>query len=128
MPRFLFVLAVAGVSLHSVSAQTGSRPPVIDMHVHSTTTRQSDLARLASLNVRYVFLAALQSDLAPWSAVEPARYLPALVFPCAGRRAPITGRPCFDTTNRAALPQRMSAFCSALKNGTSTIVWMPVST
>ena len=97
--RILFVLAIAGVSLHSVSAQSGSRPPVIDMHVHSTTTTPLELARLESLNVRYVFLAALQSDLAVWSTVDPARYLLALIFPCAGGRAPITGRPCFDTTS-----------------------------
>jgi len=99
VPRFLFVLAIAGVSLHSLSAQSGSRPPVIDMHVHSTTTRPLDLARLASLNVRYVFLAGLQPDLAMWSTVDPARYLPALIFPCASGRAPITGRPCFATTS-----------------------------
>jgi predicted TIM-barrel fold metal-dependent hydrolase len=72
---------------------------VIDMHVHGTMTAPSDLARLASINVRYVFLAGLQSDLAVWSSVDPARYLPALIFPCAGGRAPITGRPCFDTTS-----------------------------
>jgi hypothetical protein len=93
------VLAIAGVSLRGASAQNGSRPPVIDMHVHGTTTAPSDLARLASLNVRYLFLAGLQSDLAVWSKVDPARYLPALIFPCAGGRAPITGRPCFDTTS-----------------------------
>lgn len=97
--RLLFVLAIAGVSLRGASAQNGSRPPVIDMHVHSTTTTPADLARLASLNVRYLFLAGLQSDLAVWSTVAPARYLPALIFPCAGGRAPITGRPCFDTTS-----------------------------
>ena len=42
------------------------------MHVHSTTTTPVDLDRLASLNVRYLFLAGLQSDLAVWSAVDPA--------------------------------------------------------
>jgi hypothetical protein len=97
--RLLIVLAIAGVSLRSGSAQSGSRPPVIDMYVHGTTTAPSDLARLASLNVRYLFLAGLQSDLAVWSTVAPARYLPALIFPCAGGRAPITGRPCFETTS-----------------------------
>jgi hypothetical protein len=86
VPRFLFVLAIAGVSLHSVSAQSGRRPPVIDMHVHSTTTTPADVDRLSSLNVRYLFLAGLQSDLALWSPVDPARHLPALLFPCAGGR------------------------------------------
>jgi hypothetical protein len=97
--RLLFVLAIAGVSFRSASAQNGSRPPVIDMHVHGTTTAPSDLARLVSLNVRYLFLAGLQSDLGVWSTADPARYLPALIFPCAGGRAPITGRPCFDTAS-----------------------------
>jgi hypothetical protein len=97
--RLLFVLAIAGVSLRGASAQNGSRPPVIDMHVHGTTTAPSDLVRLASLNVRYLFLAGLQSDLTVWSTVDSARYLPALIFPCAGGRAPITGRPCFDTVS-----------------------------
>src|SRR5262249_16387008 len=91
-------VAVAILSLCPVSAQDGSRPPVIDMHIHSTTTTPADLSRLASLNVRYLFLAGLQPDLVEWSAVDPARYLPALIFPCDGGRAPITGRPCFDTT------------------------------
>jgi hypothetical protein len=100
--RLLFVLAIAGVRLRSASAQNGSRPPVIDMHVHGTTTAPSDLMRLVSLNVRYLFLAGLQPDLAMWSTVDPARYLPALIFPCAGGRAPITGRSCFDTAT--ALP------------------------
>jgi len=97
--RLLIVLAIAGVSLRFGSAQSGSRPPVIDMHVHGTTTPPSDLAQLASRNVRYVFLAGLHADLKAWSAVDPARYLPALIFPCAGGRAPITGRPCFDGPN-----------------------------
>jgi hypothetical protein len=97
--HFLFALAIAGASLRSVSGQSGSRPPVIDMHVHSTTAAPSDLARLTSLNVRYVFLAGLQSDLEAWSRVDPTRYLPALIFPCVGGRAPITGRQCFDITS-----------------------------
>jgi len=100
-PRLLLVLvvlsAITGPSLRPVSAQSGSRPPVIDMHVHSTTTTPADVARLASLNVRYLFLASLQPDLAKWSAVDPGRYLPALIFPCAGGRAPVTGRPCFES-------------------------------
>ena len=30
-----------------------SRPPVIDVHVHSTTTTPKNIAALESLNVRY---------------------------------------------------------------------------
>jgi hypothetical protein len=77
-------------------AVSQSRPPVIDMHVHSTTTTPASLARLDSLGVRYLFLAGLASDLRVWSGVDTSRYLPALVFPCDGGRAPITGRRCFE--------------------------------
>jgi uncharacterized protein len=88
------LLAVVFGSAPTVLAQ---RPPVIDMHVHSTTTSPGALARLDSLNVRYLFLAGLASDLRIWGEVDSSRYLPALVFPCDGGRAPITGRPCYDT-------------------------------
>lgn len=74
-----------------------ARPPVIDMHVHSTTTSPRALARLDSLNIRYVFLAGLAVDLPAWRGVDSARYLPALVFPCDRDRAAVTGRPCFGT-------------------------------
>lgn len=67
------------------------------MHVHSTTTSPAELPRLASLNVRYIYLSGLLSDLEQWGQEERGRYLPALVFPCAGGRAPITGRSCFGT-------------------------------
>jgi uncharacterized protein len=72
-------------------------PPVIDMHVHSTTTTPAALAVLDSLNVRYLYLSGLAPDLRTWEAADSGRYLPALVFPCAGGRAPVTGRPCYDT-------------------------------
>lgn len=73
------------------------RPPVVDMHVHSTTTTPAAIPRLDSLNVRYWFLAGLAADLRTWRSADSTRYLPALVFPCDRGRAPITGRPCFDT-------------------------------
>ncbi len=74
-----------------------ARPPVIDMHVHSTTTTPGNLAQLGLTNVRYVFLAGLATDLQSWAGTaDPRRYLPALVFPCDRGRAPITGRACFD--------------------------------
>ena len=89
------VIVVALTCAGSVTAQA-PRPPVIDMHVHSTTTRPARLARLQTLNVRYLFLAGLVSDLRDWQAVDASRYLPALVLPCDGGRAPITGRACFE--------------------------------
>ena len=72
------------------------------MHVHSTTTMPDDLRRMASLNVRYVFLSALAADLRVWSAADPSQYLPGLVLPCDRGRAPVTGRQCFD--NGAEFP------------------------
>jgi hypothetical protein len=73
------------------------RPPVIDMHVHSTTTTPQGMALLESLNVRFVYLSGLFEDLGRWEAVNSTRYLPSLVFPCAGGQAPVTGRPCYDS-------------------------------
>jgi hypothetical protein len=95
--RVLVSAALALISAAPVSGQAEARPPVIDMHVHSTTTLPDALARLDSLNVRYLFLAGLASDLRVWADADSTRYLPALVFPCDGGRAPITGRACFDT-------------------------------
>jgi hypothetical protein len=93
-----FVWVLLAVVFGSVPNKAlAQRPPVIDMHVHSTTTSPGALARLDSLNVRYLFLAGLDSDLRVWAEADSTRYLPALVFPCDGGRAPITGRPCYDT-------------------------------
>ncbi|MBA3885468.1 MAG: amidohydrolase family protein [Acidobacteria bacterium] len=73
-------------------------PPVIDMHVHGTTVTPKDVKSLEAENVRYLFLAGLAADLRDWAGVDPARYLPSLVFPCDKGRAPITGRQCFEGT------------------------------
>jgi hypothetical protein len=88
------ILGVIGSVPNDVIAQG---PPVIDMHVHSTTTAPGALAALDSLNIRYLYLSGLSSDLRTWEAADPARYLPSLVFPCEGGRAPVTGRSCYDT-------------------------------
>jgi hypothetical protein len=86
----LFAAMVAG-------QQPLSRPPVIDVHVHSTTTTPKNIARLESLNVRYWVLSALNADLRDWQLVDARRFLPSLVFPCDRGQAPITGRPCYET-------------------------------
>lgn len=80
-------------------AQSAAMPPVIDMHVHSTnTTPQVLLGRMADKNLRFFFLSALVADLPGWrESIKPEVYLPGIVFPCEGGRAPITGRSCFDT-------------------------------
>jgi hypothetical protein len=98
MVRVFACSVITALLASPVGAQAGSRrPPVIDVHVHSTTTSPGALAKLDSLNVRYLFLSGLASDLRVWAEVDTTRYLPALVFPCDGGRAPITGRPCYDT-------------------------------
>ena len=92
------IAAAASAAALAASGMAQSRPappPVIDMHVHSTTTRPADVNRLTALNVRYWFLAGLAADLREWAATDGSRFLPALVFPCDGGRAPITGRPCY---------------------------------
>jgi hypothetical protein len=96
---FRTVVGAAATALLAIATSPlqAQRPPVIDMHVHSTTTRPESLPLLDSLNVRYVYLSGLQADLDRWQAVDSSRYLPSLVFPCAGGRAPVTGRPCYDT-------------------------------
>lgn len=97
MPRVFASCTFASVVVSSAAAQAPlARPPVIDVHSHSTITSPQALARLDSLNVRYFVLAGLASDLAKWAGVDTARYLPALVFPCDSGRAPITGRTCYE--------------------------------
>jgi predicted TIM-barrel fold metal-dependent hydrolase len=96
--RFLAFAVLVGLLGSAVVSQAPQpRQPVIDMHVHSTTTSPQNVARLESLNVRYWFLAGLNADLRDWASVDARRFLPALVFPCDRGRAPITGRPCYET-------------------------------
>jgi hypothetical protein len=98
MTRCLASLIFAGLAVSSAGGQSGvRRPPVIDMHVHSTTVAPRDIPRLDSLNVRYFFLAGLAADLRTWAGVDTNRFLAALVLPCDGGRAPITGRACYDS-------------------------------
>jgi hypothetical protein len=95
MSRSALFLAIAAQLLRSAVAQNvAPRPPVIDMHVHSTNTSPQVVA---ALNLRYVFLSSLTEDLPKWAETYTGGYLPALVFPCDSGHAPITGRPCFNT-------------------------------
>ena len=99
MRWLLPVIGAAGMLAGPVIRQDPtSGPPVIDMHVHSTTTTPRDLARLDALNVRYVFVSGLAADLAEWSAVDANRYLPSLVLPCGRGRALFTMNPCWEGT------------------------------
>lgn len=97
MVRMLLALTAAILLASSPLGRAASRPPVIDMHVHSTTVAPEHLTRLTAMNIRYVFLAGLAGDLRSWAVTADANaYLPALVFPCDRGRAPITGRSCFN--------------------------------
>ena len=76
------------------------RPPVIDMHQPSAQLTPKAFAQMGASNLRYVFLSGVTADLRTWAAEgDPKRYLPGLVFPCEGGRAPGpgAGRPCFDS-------------------------------
>jgi uncharacterized protein len=94
MAAALGLLSMTGAT--HAHAQREKRPPVIDVHVHSTLLSPDRLPLLDTLNIRYIVLSGLLDDLRAWERVDPARYLPSLVFPCAGGRAPITGRSCFN--------------------------------
>ena len=96
--RAILCCLALGPVATATAQPSAERPPVIDMHAHSTTTTPAALARLDSLGVRFVFLGTLATDLPAWRGVDPARVLTALVFPCEGGRAVITGRACFETT------------------------------
>ena len=97
--RIIWPVVIIGLLGSTVTGQAPARPSVIDVHVHSTNTSpQQALERMKSLNIRFLVVSSLTSDLPQWaSALDAAQFLPALVFPCADGRAPITGRPCFDS-------------------------------
>jgi uncharacterized protein len=100
MPRcyYVFTLAALMVVAQGIDTTSQVRPPVIDVHVHSTnTTPREALQRMEALNIRYVFVSSLAADVPPWTeAMNAGRFLPALVLPCDAGRAPITGRACWD--------------------------------
>ena len=97
--RIVSPVIIIGLLGSTATGQAPARPPVIDVHVHSTNTSpQQALERMKSLNIRFLVVSSLTSDLPQWaSALDVAQFLPGLVFPCADGRAPITGRPCFDS-------------------------------
>jgi hypothetical protein len=78
-----------------------ARPPVIDMHLHSTnTTPQQTLERMKQLNIRYVFVSTMLEDEARWaSTLNRNQYSNGLVFPCEHGRAPYMGQSCFGSEN-----------------------------
>lgn len=96
--RVVSCVMIAGWLGATATGQAPARPPVIDVHVHSTNTPQQALERMKSLNLRFLVVSSLTADLTPWASVfDDGQFLPGLVFPCADGRAPVTGRPCFST-------------------------------
>jgi hypothetical protein len=95
--------ALVAIYLLSISATgagqiVATRPPVIDMHVHSTSgSPDEQLARMTELNIRYIWLTGLAPDLPGWvSALPEGRFLQALFLPCPAGRAPFVPRPCWE--------------------------------
>jgi Amidohydrolase len=97
--RIVSAVIITGLLGPTAAGQAPARPPVIDVHVHSTNTSpQQALERMKSLNIRFLVVSSLTSDMPQWAgALDVAQFLPGLVFPCADGRAPITGRPCFNS-------------------------------
>ena len=98
--------ALVAIYLLSISATgagqiVATRPPVIDMHVHSTSgSPEEQLARMTELNIRYIWLTGLAPDFPVWSKVLPeGRLLYALLLPCLEGRAPFVPRPCWEGTS-----------------------------
>jgi len=97
--RFGVILVFVVIGTTVVGQGPPTRPPVIDMHVHSTnTTPQQTLDRMKQLNIRYLFVSTLRSDLPRWaSALNRNQFAAGLVFPCDHGRGPYTGGSCFDS-------------------------------
>jgi len=97
----LCVVSLGVLGIPVLGQNQPARPPVIDMHVHSTnTTPQQTLERIKQLNIRYVFLSALLADQPKWaSALNRNQHATGLVFPCDHGRSPYTGRSCFESEN-----------------------------
>ena len=94
------VAALAIVSTVKAQPPAAARPPVIDMHVHSTNvTPAQELATMRAANIRFIWLASLATDLGAWAAaLDSSQYLPSLTLPCPGGRAAFIERRCWDGT------------------------------
>ncbi len=72
--------------------------PVFDAHLHASFTPATVNAMrraMDSLNVRYAMYIGSFEQLGSLPDSTPGRYLPGLMFPCAGGRMPNAGVPCF---------------------------------
>src|SRR5690349_15489421 len=90
--RALLWGALAVVVAHPASGQQVlARPPVIDIHVHGAPPRAD------TFNVRYRLITGSATNLAKRSP-DPARFIPAIGFPCdSSGRDVFLGGPCYLT-------------------------------
>lgn len=100
--RFRLTATLLAALATTADAQVAQRrPPVIDLHVHSTNavSPQRQAGVMQELNIRFIWLAALAPDLPAWSQALPeGKFLPAITLPCKGGRAPFVPRPCWTGT------------------------------
>lgn len=94
----LLLAALSSASSTSAARTASPRPPVIDMHVHSTnTTPEQARERMQAMNVRYQFVQIVGSALPDWTAaLGENAFIPSLGFPCPGGRAPYVDRRCWE--------------------------------
>ena len=62
--RIVLSIIAVGWLGSTAAGQAPPRPPIIDVHVHSTNTSpQQALERMKSLNIRFLVVSSLTSDL-----------------------------------------------------------------
>jgi hypothetical protein len=103
MPLVLFAASLA-FPLEAQVADT--RPPVIDVHMHTPSSPgpvddflpdlDSWIAETDRLNVRLSVLMGLPDILSSWYERTEDRSIPSLVFPCENGVSNNWGRPCFE--------------------------------
>ena len=69
--RIVSSVIVIGLLGSAVAGQAPARPPVIDVHVHSTNTSpQQAIERMKLLNIRFLVVSTLVSDLPQWAGAH----------------------------------------------------------
>lgn len=101
--QFAFLPLMLAAASHAASGQATARgpapfrPPVIDVHMHTPLPANLPEWRAAmqELNVGSAVLIGTPRQ---WGAAAPADpvFIPSLLFPCEGGRAPNIGFQCFD--------------------------------
>lgn len=94
-----WLMATLAIGTTPVRAQRSNDvPPVFDVHLHAAFTPATVTAMrraMDSLNVRHAMYIGAYDQLRTLPDSTPGRYLPGLMFPCAGGLMPNVGVPCF---------------------------------